>query len=240
MIADMGRVKNKTGRWGEIKKDVSRRLVSGMLVLVPVGVTLLVMRWLFELTASFLTPLVRRLLSRITQLPKVQQIPDIYINLFVSAVAILFLLMLLYIIGAIGQRVVGKRVIAAWESLWMKIPLARTVYGATKNVMEAISMPQHTAFKTVVLVEFPRPGIRAIGFLSGEWLDTAGNRFAKVFIPTTPNPTTGFLEIVSFDQVQKTTLTTEEAFKMIISGGIIAADKPLHVEPLMPTESKNK
>jgi uncharacterized membrane protein len=173
-------------------------------------------------------------------LPKVQQIPDIYINLFVSTAAIVFLLMLLYIIGAIGQRVVGRRVIAAWESLWMKIPLARTVYGATKNVMEAISLPQHTAFKTVVLVEFPRPGFRALGFLSGTWEDADGKQYAKIFIPTTPNPTTGFLEIVSFDQVQKTTLTTEEAFKMIISGGIIAADKPLYVEPLMPTESKNK
>jgi uncharacterized membrane protein len=240
MIADMGRDKNKTGHWGEIKKDISLRLVSGMLVLVPVGVTLLVMRWLFDLTASFLAPLVRRLLSRATQLPTAQKIPDLYINLFVAAVSIVFLLMLLYIIGAIGQRVVGKRIIAAWEALWMKIPLARTVYGATKNIMEAISLPQHTAFKTVVLVEFPRPGFRAIGFLSGEWLDTAGNRFAKIFIPTTPNPTTGFLEIVSFDQVQKTTLTTEEAFKMIISGGIIAADKPLYVEPLIPAATDNK
>ena len=216
--------KKGSGHWAGAKKDVSRRLVSGMLVLVPVGVTLLVMRWLFNWSASFLAPLVRRMLAGFTRLPKVQEIPDIYINLFVSAVAIVFLLMLLYIIGAIGQRMVGKRLIALWESLWMKIPLARSVYGATKNVMQAISMPEHTAFKTVVLVEFPRPGFRSLGFLSGYWEDADGKQFAKIFIPTTPNPTTGYLQVLKRKDLVELDWSVEDAVRTIMSGGILRPD----------------
>jgi uncharacterized membrane protein len=224
---------NPGGRTTSIKKVISRRMVAGMLVLVPVGVTLLVMRWLFELAAGFLTPLVRQALSGFMELPKVQEIPEVYINLMVSILAILILLMLLYVIGAVGQYVIGKKLIGLWEALWMKIPLVSSIYGATRSVMQAVSLPQHSAFKSVIVVEFPCPGFRAIGFLCGYWLDTDGNRFARIFIPNAPNPTTGFLEIVSPDRVRKTNLTTEEAFKMIISGGILSTDKPLQTEPLI-------
>jgi len=90
--------------------------------------------------------------------------------------------------------------------------------------MEALSQPQGAAFKSVVVVDFPSPGLKAIGFLTGHVDDAAGRRYAKVLIPTTPNPTTGFLQLIPVEGVLVTSLTVEEGFKMLISGGIVSRE----------------
>jgi uncharacterized membrane protein len=136
--------------------------------------------------------------------------------------SLVLLLIAVYLVGVLGQHLVGRRLIAATEKVWLKIPLARSIYAATKQVMEALSQPQGTAFKSVVLVEFPAPGLTAVGFLTGYIHDNAGRKYAKVLIPTTPNPTTGFLELVPAEKVTVTNLAVEEAFRMIISGGIVS------------------
>jgi len=98
------------------------------------------------------------------------------------------------------------------------------IYTATKQIIKTLSIPDRKSFKSVVLVEFPRPGFKPIGFLTG-WIKTSdGREFCKVFIPTTPNPTTGFFELVPSGEVAETNLTIEETFKMIISGGIVSPD----------------
>jgi uncharacterized membrane protein len=190
-----------TSFWARLKKNVGRRMVSGMLVLVPVGVTLLVMRWLFTWVTGLLRPVVKYATSDLERLHWIQALPDAYVNFYVYVLAIVLLFALLYFIGVLGQHIVGRRLIGAWEGLWLKIPLVRTIYGATKQVVEALSLPEGTAFKSVVVVDFPYPGLKAIGFLTGYVLDDAGRRFAKVLIPTTPNPTTGFLELVPAEAV---------------------------------------
>lgn len=216
----------KLGIWAISKRWLARRLGSGMLVLVPLGVTLLVVGWLFRLSASLLRPVVQYITKQMVELHWIKTLPegepqsDFYVSLF----AILLLLILLYLVGGLGQHLVGRRLIAAWEAIWLKIPLARSVYAATKQVLEALSQPQGAAFKSVVVVEFPCPGLKAIGFLTGYVDDPAGRRFAKVLIPTTPNPTTGFLQLVPLDRIIVTNLTVEEGFKMIISGGIVVRD----------------
>jgi uncharacterized membrane protein len=215
---------NKPSVWTMIKRNVRNRLVSGMLLLVPFGVTLLVMRWLFDWMAGFLKPSVRSLMFGLTEHPAIKPVPHIYVNVVVSIISIAVLLVLLYLVGAIGHFVAGRRIISAGEGLVLRIPLVRTIYSATKQVVRAISLPDQAAFKSVVLVEFPRPGFKAIGFLTGHIQDSAGRKFCKVFIPTTPNPTTGFFEIVPPEDVVAANMTTEEAFKIIISGGILAPD----------------
>jgi len=207
-----------------LKSNLRRRLLSGILLLMPFGVTLLVMRWLFQWLAGFLRPIITYIPSKLSNVPLIESIPDIYISISVSACSIVVLLALLYLIGAIGQFVVGKRLIRAGETLLMRIPLARTIYTATKQVAQAVSLPDRTALKSVVLVEFPRPGFKAVGFLTGYIEDSSGKKFCKVMIPTTPNPTTGFFELIPVEDVIETTLTVEEAFKMIISAGILSPD----------------
>jgi uncharacterized membrane protein len=221
----------KMSSWARFKKNVSRRMASGMLVLVPVGVTLLVMRWLFKWGTGQLRPVVKYATSGLERWRWIETLPDVWVDLYVYLLTILLLLLLLYLIGVLGQHIVGRRLIAAWESVWMRIPLARTIYGATKQVTEALSQPEGSAFKSVVVVDFPYPGAKAIGFLTGYVEDSAGHKFAKVLIPTTPNPTTGFLELIPLDRMVITDLTIEEGFRMIISGGIVSPENLLKPRP---------
>jgi len=214
----------KSSMWARLKSNVRRRLLSGIFLLMPFGVTLLVMRWLFRWVAGFIRPIITFIISKLSQVPVIEAVPDIYITVSVATLSIVVLLVLLYLVGVIGQFVIGKRLIKVGETLLMRIPLVRTIYTATKQVAQAVSLPDSAALKSVVLVEFPRPGFKAVGFLTGYIEDSAGKKFCKVLIPTTPNPTTGFFEIIPIEDVVETTLTVEEAFKMIISGGIVAPD----------------
>jgi len=218
----MRKKKKKLSRWGRFKKNVSRRMASGMLVLVPVGVTLLMMRWLFRWGTKQLHPVVQSITSGLEKSQWIAAQPEWWVNFYVYLLTILLLLVLLYLIGVLGQFIVGRRVITAWESLWLRIPLARSVYGATKQVMEALSQPEGSAFKSVVVLDFPSPGLKCIGFLTGYVEDSAGRKLAKILIPTTPNPTTGFLELVPAESIFITNLTVEEGFRMLISGGIVS------------------
>jgi len=228
---------NSAAWWKRWKNNIRNRLLSGTLLLLPFGVTLLVMRWLFGWLAGFLSPLIRRVLAYLARYPVLEDIPPLYVSIIVSVVSILLLLTLLYLVGVFARFVVAKRVIAAGETLLLRIPLVRTVYAATQQVMKAVSLPERSAFKSVVLVEFPRPGFKAVGFLTGHINGLQGRRYARVFIPTTPNPTSGFLELIPADQVLQTSWTIEEAFKMIISGGLVAPDTFLTSAPPPPSGS---
>ncbi len=202
---------------------IRRHLLSGVLILVPFTVTLVVILWLFGWFKRLLNPIITRLVGFLINLPNIAEVPPIYLKILVSGVAVLMVLILLYLIGAIGTKVMGKRLIAAIEALILRVPLARTLYTATKQVVDTFGSKNHPAYKSVVLVEFPRPGFMAVGFLMGYVVLANDQRFAKVFIPTSPNPTTGFFEMVPVDQVQETELTVEDAFKMILSGGLVSS-----------------
>lgn len=230
---------HKSSTWTKLKANMRRRLLSGIFLLMPFGVTLLVMRWLFQWVAGLLRPMIEYVDKKLSNYPLTEPIPNIYISVCVSVLTIIVLLFLLYLVGVIGQVVVGKRLIKAGETLLLRIPLVRIVYTATKQVIQAISLPDRSALKSVVLLEFPRPGFRVIGFFTGYIKDASGKKFCKVFIPTTPNPTTGFFEIVPVEEMVETTFTIEEAFKMIISGGIVSPDVLATGKPIQTPGSPN-
>ncbi len=214
----------KASTGSRIKKNLRNRFITGVLLIMPFGVTLLVMRWLFGWMAGFLKPMFLKTVSWAARNPDIAADPGGYLNIALSVLSIFVLLALVYLVGVFGHYVFGKRLIAVGEAILLKIPLVRTIYGATKQVMQAISLPDKAAFKSVVLVEFPRPGFKALGFLTGYIEDSAGRKYCKVFIPTTPNPTTGFFELVPTEDVAETNTSVEDAFKMIISGGILSPD----------------
>ena len=215
---------SKSRAWTKTKKDIRKRMISGLLLLLPFYVTLLVIKWLFRLVAGLLTPVIAFVLRQLLGPAAREAIPQGYISAAATVLSVVVLVLLVYTIGAIAQFVVGRRMIHFGEGLMLKIPLAGTIYSATKQVVQAMSLPSKAAFKSVVLVEFPRPGFKAVAFLTGRIQDSQGRTYCKVFIPTTPNPTTGFFEIVPVEEVVETTLTIEEAFKMIISGGLISPE----------------
>lgn len=217
-------LKAKKKFWAVMTHSIRARLLAGVLILTPFGVALLVMVWLFRSFAGAMKPLVDAILTLLNRYSPALSVPQLYVTVFIWLSTTIILLLLLYLLGVVGQFVIGKKVVAASELLVLRIPLVRTIYTATKQVIKALSMPNSKAFKSVVLVEFPRPGFQSVGYLTGTIKTPDGREFSKVFIPTSPNPTTGFFELVPSEEVVELNLTMEEAFKMIISGGMVAPD----------------
>lgn len=202
----------KMSMWRQFQHDLRRRLLSGLLVIVPLGITAFVLNFLYIFTAGVLAPVVR---SVVGEKPPYM----------LGVISVLVFLAVLYVVGLIATAVIGRRLIAFAERLIQQIPLVKTVYSASKQVVEAFSPQDRTSmFKSAVFVEFPRPGMMALGFLTGRIRTHDGVEYAKVFIPTTPNPTTGFFEIVPPQDVLHSSLNVEDAVKMLMSGGIIAPD----------------
>jgi uncharacterized membrane protein len=221
--------KRRAPLWVQVKNDVRSRLVSGMVVLVPVFITVAVLRWLFLWLSGFLSPTVNTLF-KVENLKawlgqKGAEFVISHASVIAPVIAVVMLVVLLYCTGALARRVVGKKILALGEAILLRIPVVKPIYSAAKQVVEAVSLPDRGAFKAVVLVHFPHPRMWAVGFLTGSIVDQTGKRLYKVFIPTTPNPTTGFYEFAEPEELMVTDIPVDMAFKMIISGGIIAPER---------------
>jgi uncharacterized membrane protein len=186
--------------------------LAGLLTVLPLLITLIVLRFLFQLIGGLFSPVLGELF------------PDTPIWLkyliFISAV-----FLLLYFLGLLSSHFAGRWFWGQVESILLKIPLLRSVYRASREVVHVFSGPGKGTFQEVVIVEFPRPGMKAVGFLTGSIQDEFGKPYYKVFIPTTPNPTTGFLEIVEQSSVVRSSLTIEEGIGIIMSGGILGPER---------------
>jgi uncharacterized membrane protein len=184
-----------------------RRLATGLAVLIPLGFTLFALRFVYNALRELLLPFLQPLLS---ELPA-----------FLEVTATLGLLvLLLLIVGQVATHVVGRRVIAFFEQAVARIPLVRAIYGASKQVVDSFSTPR-AQLRTVVMVEFPSPGMRAIGFLTNTLVGPDGGEWCAVFIPTTPNPTTGFLQMIPAGSVQELDWEIEDAVSTLMSLGVL-------------------
>lgn len=203
---------------GEIGRHIRSRLISGLFVLVPIGITVYTLGFIFGAMASFLEPFVRLVLSWFLD-------EGLISSQVIKAVSFVIFVLMVYVVGLITTNILGKRFIALGEGLILRIPVIKSIYSVSKQVVDAISSSNRNAFKSVVLVEFPRPGIKSLGFVTGTVDDKSGEPVYKVFVPTAPNPTSGFLLFVSAADIHETGLTVEEAFKMLISGGVLSGKK---------------
>jgi uncharacterized membrane protein len=211
-----------TIRWhGPMKLRMRTYLLSGLLVLVPLWVTYLVVVAVFNAMASVLRPLVARLPWNLPPWGE-----------FALSVAAFVALVLL--VGFVTSRVVGRRLLALGDALIMRVPLIKTLYSSVKQIVDAIAVPSKNAFKSVVLIEYPRAGMKSIAFATGVSRGADGGRWCRVFVPTTPNPTSGFLEFVPVEEVLEVEMTIEAAFKMIVSGGVLAPET-LVTRPFNPS-----
>ncbi len=140
----------------------------------------------------------------------------------IPGLGIILVLVILYLLGIIASNVIGKEFFNILERLTNRIPIIKTTYQVGKQIASTFSLPESQVFKKVVLVDFYKPNSWMIGFVSGSILDTESNeKLLKVFIPTVPNPTSGFLLFIKEQEIRNTTWTVEEAMRMVISGGII-------------------
>lgn len=200
---------------------VQRNIITGVLVMIPLWITWLVFSFLFTQLSNFGRPWVRGLSRGLEQnYPALAE--WLLTPVFQSVLAALVTLLSLYLLGWITSRVLGKRLIALFESLIDRIPLVQTVYGATKKLISALQQKPDNV-QRVVLIEFPTPEMRAVGFVTQVLTDAkTGRKLAAVYVPTTPNPTSGYLEIVPLERVVSTDWSVDEAMTFIISGGTVS------------------
>jgi len=140
------------------------------------------------------------------------------------ALAALFTLALLYLIGLLASFVVGKKLIATLEDWVSRLPLVQTIYGAIKRFLQTVSQPPVKG-QRVVLISFPSPEMKAVGLITKVMTDTyTGQELAVVYVPTSPNPTSGYIEVLPLADVVMTNWTTEEAMSFVMTGGTNAPD----------------
>ncbi|WP_457625962.1 DUF502 domain-containing protein [Persephonella sp.] len=183
--------------------------ITGLFVFIPIAITIWIVVWLLSFVNNLILPYLRYVFP----------IPDI------PGIGILITVLIVFITGLIAQNYFGKKLISVWDSLINRIPLVRSIYLAVKQLMENLFNPKGKGkFKETVLVEFPRKGMLSIGFVANK-VEFEGKLYYLVYIPTAPNPTSGYTIFVSEDEVKHTDLTVEEATKIILSGGLVAKGK---------------
>ena len=182
---------------------------TGLLVVIHAGVTVLVLKSILEWIDSILGDL-----------------PGTLIGLTFPGLGIITLILLILIIGVISANYFGNRVLRSWDHLMQRVPLVRGVYSTVKQVMETFSVKHN--FSGVALVEYPRKGCYSIGFVTGDVdhraMGLAGPH-VSVFVPTTPNPTAGFLLILPEGEVRKLDMTVDQGMKYIVSLGLVSMNK---------------
>jgi len=200
-----------------------RYLLIGFFTAAPLWVTWLVFDFLFGLLASTGEPFLKAL-ARLLR-PLSDTLATWLLNSGVQAVlAALFTLLLLYAIGVFASFVVGKRLIGAVEAWLTRLPLVQTVYGATKRFLQTVSKPPVQG-QRVVLISFPSPEMKAVGLITKVMKDAdSGAELAVVYVPTSPNPTSGYIEILPLADVVMTNWTMEEAMSFVMTGGTNAPD----------------
>lgn len=196
--------------------NIKKSFVAGLLLILPLMITILVLQFLFGIVRGMFYPILLRFF------------PDIPIWLK-TLMSIAALIVLLYGLGVLTSHFLGRWFWNRFERIILQIPLLRSIYSASREIVGVFRGSNQNGFKEVVMIEYPRIGMKALGFVTGTVIDNEGNDCFKIFIPTTPNPTSGFLEIVEKSQVIRCNLSVEDGFRMIMSGGILG---PEHIYPL--------
>jgi uncharacterized membrane protein len=198
-------------------KHFKRRLIAGVIVIAPLTATLWVLWWIFQLLDGLLGRFLYPALERYVH-PVIGLLPGL---------GLLVLLLLLLAIGWLAERTVGSRVLGAWHQFLERLPVTRRVYGAANRIVRTVLSADSRPFNEVVLVEYPSEGRWSIGFLSArapEMVQRHVDDAVSVFVPTTPNPTSGFVVIVSRSKTVPLPMTVDQAFTYILSAGSVVPD----------------
>lgn len=204
-------------------RHIRRYLITGIITVIPLWITWWIFTFILNQLSRFGMPWVRAA-GRAVE-PVLPGLAEWVLHpWFQFACAVIVTLALLVALGWLTTRVVGKRLLLLLDRLMQAIPLAEQVYGAARKLVMALQQqPEHV--ERVVLIPFPSEQMKAVGFVTRIFVDPDTNtRLAAVYVPTTPNPTSGYLEIVPLEHVVSTDWTVDQAMSFIISGGTVAPD----------------
>ena len=215
------------------KKPVSKLrtyLIAGLLVWLPLGasfwVVSLLVTWMDK--SLLLVPLAYR--------------PDELLGFHIPGIGVLLTLIIVLVTGVIAANLFGRELVRLWERLVLRIPLVRSVYSSVKQLLETMFADSGESFRKVVLVEFPRSGVWALGFLTGtdqgEAQRKTGHDVVNVYVPTTPNPTGGYFIMLPKEDVIELDMSVDDGLKMLLSMGAVVPDAELKEAELAPPEAK--
>ncbi|MEM7591633.1 MAG: DUF502 domain-containing protein [Cyanobacteria bacterium P01_A01_bin.83] len=220
-----------------LKQDLKSDLIAGLLVVIPLATTI----WLSVSTAKWAIDLFTRIPKQINPFDGLNPVLTNILNFSVGlAVPMLSILT----IGLMARNIVGRWLLDFGEQFLQAIPLAGSVYKTLKQILETLLGDSKTKFRRVVMVEYPRKGVWTLGFVTGkvspQLQSNLPQEMLSVFIPTTPNPTSGWYAIVPKGEAIDIDISIEDAFKVLISGGIVSPETPVVKPPLSISKSKQK
>lgn len=203
--------------WAHLKVQTRRHFLTGLLVIVPLGLTFFVVSWIVGFMDQILNFIP----------PKLH--PDTYLPFSIPGLGVIFTLFIIQFVGLLSANLFGRKVVKTYEQILDRIPFVRGLYLAVKQLLEQILSQDSDRFRRAVLVEYPRKGIYSIGFVTGVGAGpmqrNTPEKVLNIFIPTTPNPTSGYYLLVPEKDVVSLNLTVEQAFKIIVSAGMVGGEE---------------
>ncbi len=207
--------------------------LTGLIIVGPVGITLYALWWFINLVDGWVKPWVPQI-----------YLPETYLPFTVPGVGLIFSILVLIVVGALTANLFGRTLVSYGELMLDRMPVVRSVYRALKQIFETVLSQSNNSFQDVGLIEYPRKGLYAIVFVStktkGEIDDKVfkGETLLSIFLPTTPNPTSGFLLFVPEKDVIILDMSVEEAAKLVISAGLVVPDYQEKLEDLASKAKK--
>lgn len=190
-------------------RNVRRNFITGLLVTVPAALVVLALLWFFNTIDNILQPFIRAIFGQ-----------------SIIGLGFIITIILIYMAGILASNIVGKRLILFGEAIVGRLPVLRQIYNAAKQAMASLSglNKTRTAFREVVMVEFPRRGMWTVAFITNELHDAAGNKLISIYVPTAPVPTSGYFALVAESEIKRTNISVDAAMKMVISSGIASTE----------------
>ena len=202
---------------------IQRNILAGIFIVIPIWLTVWVITFLIDLLVEFGSPAVFQL--SLLAAPNFPALASLFEAVwFQNTVAVLIVLFGLFALGVVGRAVIGRRLLAVFDAVMDRIPLVQSIYGAARKLVTTVQT-RPDGHGRVVLIEFPSPGMKAVGLVTRTFTDPAtGEEIAAVYVPTTPNPSSGYVELVPAAHLMPLDWTVNEALTFIISGGAVAPD----------------
>ena len=219
--------KERKSAGGSIGGHIRRAMIAGALIAIPIAVAFVLIRWAFTTIDGLLRTPVQWIVRRFIEIPDEWQIPGL---------GLVALLIIIYILGLIWTKRLGRRTIRTMQHLLLKVPVIGAVYGPAKQLIESFTGEGSAGFKRVVVVEYPKQGTWMIGFLTGISDVVPGSTMGIIYLPTAPTPNSGWVAMVPVQNIYDTTMSVHEAMSMVLSGGI---DSPTQIDlkPMDPKEA---
>ena len=202
----------------KIARHVRATLIAGVLILVPIAITYVLLLWVFNSIDGLLAPVVDRSIGR-----------------HIPGLGLLVLLIIVYFLGLIWTKRLGRRTIRTLQLFLLKVPLIGAIYGPARKLIESFTGESTAGFKRVVVVEYPKQGTWMIGFLTGISNVVPGTTMGVIYLPTAPTPNSGWVAMVPIQNIYDTTMTVREAMSMVLSGGI-SSPVQIDLKPMDPME----